>query len=83
MTDTTLSHFRDLAASLSDRQRIPIDIVLKDDRSLSATYDPLFRTVTVGAGTFPESELNKWIRAFYRADVLSIQSKDSQGASHG
>jgi hypothetical protein len=57
-----------LAAELAKRPRRDITITLKDGRQIEGKYDPLFKTITVGGATFPATERDKWLRAFYGSE---------------
>lgn len=72
MRDNVLNHFRDLAEGLSQRPRINITIILKNDRQLKATFDPMFKTVTIGGMTFPERELSTWTKLCWGSTAARI-----------
>ena len=71
MNDTVLAHLRDLGAALRDREKRRIGIVT-DKGTISATYDPLFKSVTVAGMTVPEQELRFWVKAACGATVIKI-----------
>ena len=71
MNKATLQHFRDLEADLSKREQIEIGIVT-DKGTVTGTYDPLFKTVSVGGLTVPDKELRFWLHAAYGANLQSI-----------
>jgi hypothetical protein len=72
MTDPTLRHFRTLAGGLSRREKVAIEITLKNNRTLQALYDPLFKTITLGGMTFPSTELNTWTKLCWESLPQSI-----------
>jgi hypothetical protein len=63
-----LGGMQTLAAELAKRPRHDITITLADGRQISGVYDPLFKTITVGGATFPATERDKWLRAFYGSE---------------
>lgn len=79
MTDPTLSHFRTLAGGLSRRQKVAIEITLKNNRTLRALYDPLFKTITLGGMTFPAAELSTWTKLCWGSVPQGIVTKNLQG----
>jgi hypothetical protein len=76
MNDATLAQFRNMAGALAKREKVAIDITLKNGRALSGLYDPLFKTVTIGGMTFPKSELNTWTRLCWGSVPESIATKN-------
>lgn len=80
MNGTNLNDLRDMSAALSQRERISITIELRNGRVLSAKYDPLLKTVTIGGATFPEGELGVWTRLCWGAKPLRIIKKSESPA---
>lgn len=74
MNELQLEHFRTLASILEKRQKVEMEIHLSTGRVLSGLFDPLFKTITVGNATFPETEINTWVRLFYGARVTMISN---------
>jgi len=74
----TLSHLRELAQVLNNRERVKIEITLASGRIISASYDPLFKTVTTGGATFPDRELNTWTKVLYGSETVRITSKNEK-----
>lgn len=79
MNEGVLSVFRELGKALSERPRVKIEITLKNDRVLSAFYDPMFRTITIGGMTFPTGELSLWTKLARGSEVATIIANDSDG----
>lgn len=75
MKEATLSQYRQLSHSLSTREKLQIEIHLESDRVLSALYDPLFHTVTIGGSTFPEGELSFWTKLCWGSAPKKITKK--------
>ena len=71
MNEAALQHLRDLAAGLATREKIEIGIVT-DRGTVTGTYDPLIKTVSVISLTVPEKELRFWLHAVYGAKLVSI-----------
>ena len=74
MNDHMLARVRDLAAALGTREKRRIGIVT-DKGTISATYDPLFKSVSVAGMTVPEQELRFWVKAACGATVIKILLK--------
>jgi hypothetical protein len=70
-----LSQFQNMAQALSQRTKIPIAVELKNGRILNAVYDPLFKTVTIGGATFPETELNIMTKLCWGSTVAKAVSR--------
>ncbi|MGD0485668.1 MAG: hypothetical protein ABSB94_00580 [Syntrophorhabdales bacterium] len=66
-----LELFRELASLLATREKKQIGI-LTDKGTVTAIYDPLFKTVSFGGMTVPEKELGFWMKAVYGATVKKI-----------
>lgn len=79
MSEAVLSRFRELGGALSERPRVKVEITLKSDRMLSALYDPLFRTVTIGGMTVPAAELSVWTKLSWGSGVAKITAKNFEG----
>lgn len=79
MNEGVLSVFRELGKALAERPKVKIEITLKNDRVLSARYDPIFRTITIGGMTFPAGELSLWTKLSWGSEVATIIAKDSDG----
>ncbi len=75
MNETALSLYRTLASDLETRDRCPITIELKNGRVLNATYDPFFKTITLGGTTFPESELSTWTKLCWGSKPVRIEKR--------
>ena len=72
MNELTLQKFRDMAGALAKREKVSIEITLKSGRVLSGLYDPLFKTVTIGGMTFPQSELSTWTKLCWGSPAKSF-----------
>lgn len=79
MNEGALLHFRELARALSERPKVRVEITLKNERVLSALYDPMFKTFTIGGSTFPGRELSTWTKLGWGSEVSSITSKNFDG----
>jgi hypothetical protein len=75
MNDAVLNHFRNLASDLSKRPREEISIELKSGTVLSAKYDPVFGTITLGGTTFPAGEVNVWTKLGWGSEAKKIVKK--------
>jgi len=75
MNDGALFQFRELARALSERPKVKVEITLKNERVLSALYDPMFKTFTIGGSTFPGQELSTWTKLGWGSEVSSIIAK--------
>ena len=73
-----LPYFRELAQALNTRERLKIEITFASSRIVSASYDPLFKTVTAGGATFPAQELNTWTKVLYGSQAVRITSKNEK-----
>ena len=71
MKDATLSQLRDLASALATRKKKQIGLVTGRG-TVSAIYDSLLKTVSVGGMTVPEKGLPFWIKAVYGARLTKI-----------
>ena len=72
MVDPILAGLGYAAAELAQRNKVEMHIRLKDRRVLKGLYDSLFKTVTVGGATFPDSACTLWIKLFYGSDIVAI-----------
>ncbi len=73
-----LAHLRELAQALACRDKLRIKITLESGRVLAGTYDPLFKTVSVGGSTFPEGEINAWMKLGWGSAVSSVVSNNEK-----
>ena len=73
-----LPYFRELAQALSTRERVKIEITLATGQTVAATYDRLFKTVTINGATFPAQELSTWTKVLYGSETVRITSKDER-----
>lgn len=71
MNDATLQGFRDLAAVLATREKKQIALIT-DKGTVTAIFDPMFKTIQVGAMTVPESEISFWMKAAHSTTVKKI-----------
>ena len=76
MNEAVLMRFRELGDALLTRPKVEIEITLKNDRVLSALYDPLFRTVTIGGMTIPAGEVSLWTKLSWGSEVATIIAKN-------
>jgi hypothetical protein len=75
MKEATLSQYRQLSHSLSAREKLQVEIHLKNDRVLAALYDPFFNTVTIGGITIPAAELSFWTKLCWGSKPKKITKK--------
>ena len=78
MKDTTLQHYRNLAALLAERKKIGITITFLSgnvQRTLQAKFDGMFSSVELGNATVPARELRHWLKVLYGADPRSVNVK--------
>ncbi len=76
MNEAVLSDFRGLARALSERPKVKVDITLKNERVVSALYDPLFKTFTIGGMIFSAQELPEWTKLCWGSELSSIATKN-------
>jgi hypothetical protein len=74
MRDDVLTHFRQLADTLATGERVNITITLQNGRELKAKLDPMFKTITIGGMTFPESELSTWTRLGWGSPAMGVSN---------
>jgi len=73
-----LPYFRELAQVLNNRERVRIEITLASGEIVPASYDPLFKTVTMNGATFPDRELGTWTKLLYGSHAVRITSKNEK-----
>ena len=77
MKENVLQGFQSLAGVLQDREKWQIGIVT-DQGTVTAVYDPLFKTVSVAGMTVPAKELVFWVKVACRANVIAIKCEAEQ-----
>jgi hypothetical protein len=77
MNENVLRGFQDLAATLQNREKWQIGVVT-DQGTVTAVYDPLFKTVSIAGMTVPAKELVFWVKVACHANVIAIKCEAEQ-----
>lgn len=77
MNENVLRQFQNLSDTLKGREKWPIGVIT-DQGTVSAVYDPMFKTVSIAGMTVPARELEFWVKAACHAKVLGVKAETEE-----
>jgi len=75
MNGAVLKAFRSMAYDLPKGETVEITIQLRNGTLLKATFDPLFKTVTLGGFVIPWRDLPRWTKMAWGSQPVRVVEK--------